>query len=216
LRQYYLNKTRSKSISIGFDAATAFGPCIQLHKNGFPTIRLSIVEWEIIKSLKHQVDENFIATEYLENIFPIGLNALLSTQMRNNTRLILIEKTFPSHTNKIRKPAILWLSESSWENLFNPCIQLSIERACQQHPEVNRVFESLGYSVKIEFGELTQKSVGDISALSQAIKQYNIKHLIYESKIDVERILEEMKMLCVTQLCEFIRYESSGLFIKNS
>lgn len=90
------------------------------------------------------------------------------------------------------------------------------DRYLKSTNDIQNLFESLGHSINLAYGASLRRSYGDLKQLQRFLDDYDDSHLLYDStnNLDVQRALLEIKTLCITQLCDFVKYSNSINFVE--
>ena len=213
---YHINESRTKSITVGHDVEVGFEPYIWIYKVGAPRIMLSFQDWEKLIALDQEAAAHFGNAEYVFHVIPLdGMVSVSFVESHGNRLLCLEHYAWPVvPTNKPKAAVKMWICAKQWSKLMSlkPCIDLAYNQCKESASELHTLFESLGYSINAAYGETLRRNYGDLKMLQDYLSSYDDQHLVYNSStgLNVPRALQEIKVLCIEQLRDFVKYFNWG------
>lgn len=209
---YHLNETKSKSVSVSHDISSPFQPFVWIYKAASQRIKLNQDEWNSLIIQKDDINEHLSSEQYVPMKFVFGQNTSLSFLEKYGKRMLYFEQTeWPIHPSSQPKPSTqVWMVDKTWYNLLKlqPVIDLLLGRYMNSTQELRTLFETLGYAVNTAYGPQLRKSYGDMKLLETFIAGFDTTSLEYASEtgLDIRRSLDEMKILCLSELRDFVKY----------
>jgi len=214
---YNLNETRGKRVSVGLDPLENFEPNIYLYKQGVARAKLTEDEWMTLLSLKEEIEDFFKKDILVRQEFTVSHNVTVSLLESHHNRLVCIEyfvwPVLPTNTPK--SVVKLWLNDKQWNSLLKlrECIEATYQHYKSCVPEVRTLFERFASSLNTECGHELRRRYGDITVIEEAMNHVNIESLLYVSDhgLDVRRTLFELRVFCLEQLRDYVKYNPTTM-----
>ena len=209
---YALNEARSKLVSVAHDPEASFEVFVWLYKAGAPKIKLSDQDWKTLLSLKDDADVHFKEKTYTFRQFAVCNNITCSFAESYGKRLICIEHfTFPAEpTDRPKSSVRVWLTINQWQllQMLGPHVDFLFERQQTCVSELRGVFDVLAFTLNNACGHELRRRHGDLQVLENAYDAMNLQAMTYVSDkgLDVGRALHEMRIFCLNQLRDHIKY----------